>query len=431
MRLIASNKINLLCLGVASLFITTVTPAEAHPAKTLDFKLKVLWSTPITTPVPHVGETSCVGQSTGIVLTDQVLLKNNQILFLGEKLAPCKATQVFFTDLALQGFKNEYALNLQGVEEPDRGLMARFFGLNKPDKKPSILSLGVTSDGTVWAGGFNNSYTDIGSAGHSDIYLAKYGTVGKPVWEKLYGTGAIWKLAPTASEDIVVIGFKQGRSWFARISPDGRVVWETHIDKYNPISVTETADKKFVVIGYIMKSDAINSPSTSESALILDGNGKELSRTAISTQPYALASDTSVISVKDAIYVASSWADFRRVNPVEITKLNSSGKLLWRKPLSDTISLNSTHNEWRSCRPTMIVSSSGQPIVACALNGLIQLYNINGLTGSYHENYINLPECQKNQDTKIFIKASDDASMTISGTGGSCTWVGQLQRAND
>jgi hypothetical protein len=139
-----------------------------------------------------------------------------------------------------------------------------------------------------------------------------------------------------------------------------------------------------------------------------------------------------MITTSDAMYVASNWRDPFKAQPVEIAKLRHDGTLLWNIVLPDTVSASATaHPTWTTCSPALAVTPGEDLVVACSLQQ-IQIYNVDGRSGTYRENYLSLPECDGRRSAVEFLVIRNDGAMLLTGSrpasvvSASCTWIGRL-----
>lgn len=94
---------------------------------------------------------------------------------------------------------------------------------------PYDIHSAVAADGSIWIGGTTNIGRSYASAPLSDAYLAKLGPDGHLVWEIVTARKrehAIFDMAVLSSGDAVIVGREDDTNWLARISGDGKIIWE-------------------------------------------------------------------------------------------------------------------------------------------------------------------------------------------------------------
>jgi hypothetical protein len=148
-------------------------------------------------------------------------------------------------------------------------------------------------------------------------------------------------LTPLPSGDVVVVGRDDERTWLARISGDGKVVWEHYFGVGKGASVTTARDKIAVVA---LEASAGSAPLSNPyredvgfwtydyaGQLI----GHRIIRQGINRVYGAYGGTLTIEPFGDEIYISSKWLAVNAVKPLEIVKINSSEKqTVWRKELA-------------------------------------------------------------------------------------------------
>jgi outer membrane protein assembly factor BamB len=413
---------------VGWLFSITGAMADEHSVA-----LEVLWSVPIASSRP--GTPYRPGPEPDLIFNAQAMYPDGRIVSLGSRVVAGKRVAALFADPEHNPPDNGIGLALKGAHPRNLHFLSRLSG-----SAPYPLALAAGVNGQIWVGGGINSYMDLASGDHSDAYVAKIDATGKTVWQKAYGNGGrrqISSMASLPTGEVVVAGEDAGEGWLARIGPDGSQLWERRLGNAKGNAIASLPGDRLVVAGF----DPTGSASTKDyqdhvTAWIVDGSGEVLAQTrirnAINTSSGSYFGRISVTATNDAIYVVSNWSDSFHAQPVEVSKLDLHGKLVWRRSLPDTtISIKSVVPTWRSCLPALALNPRRDVLVACALGGQIQVYQLEQLSGSYHESDLSLPDCNNGSAT-LFLAIRKDGTMILSGSrpgsnvAASCTWAGRL-----
>jgi outer membrane protein assembly factor BamB len=414
--------------------ITGAIAADEH-----SFALEVLWSTPLAaiSLSRPAGTPYNPGPEPGSIFEAQAIDPDGRVVFLGSQIIAGKRVMVLFADPEHSPSDNAIILALKGAHPFNLHLVSRLVGSG-----PRPFTLAVGSSGEIWVGGGSNSYMDFASGDHRDAYLAKIDVTGKTLWEKAYGNGGwrqILSMASLTNGEVAVAGEDAGKGWLARIGADGSQLWERRLGIAKHNAVASLPGNRLVVAGF----EATGSSSTGNyqdhiTAWIVDGSGEILAqtrvRTAISTSAIGNYEHISVAATKDAIYVISSWDESFHTQPIEVSKLDLDGKLLWTTSLpNNNASAKITVFTSRGCSPTTLaINPRGDAQVACTLGGQIHVYQLEQSSGSYRESELSLPDCNNGYSATLFLAVRNDATMVLSGsqpelnTVDSCTWVGRL-----
>jgi PQQ-like domain len=351
---------------------------------------------------------------------------DGRIAFLGSRIIAGKRVMAVFADPEHNPSYNAIILALNGAHPFNLHLFSRLVGSG-----PRPFTLAAGPSGEVWVGGGTNSYMGLASEEHRDAYLAKIDGSGKTLWEKAYGNGGwrqILSMAYLPTGEVAVAGEDAGTGWLARISADGSQLWERRLGIAKHNAVVSLPGNRLVVAGF----EATGSSSAGDyqehiAAWIVGGSGEILAQTrvrnAINTVQGSYFGHVSVAATNDAIYIISNWTGFPHAQPIEVSKLDLNGKLLW------TTSLPDNNAKWP---PTVAVNPGGDALVAFAVEGRIHVYQFDQSSGSYRESDLSMPHCSNGNSVTLFLAIRTDGKMILSGsppelnTVPRCAWVGRL-----
>lgn len=314
-----------------------------------------------------------------------------------------------------------------------------FFKKQRPNRDPAVLSFSLGADGGTWLGGFSNSYMGMASDVHRDAYLAKLDRAGRLVWERSYGKGgwlAIESIAPTATGGMVGVGRGMDASWLAKVAADGTLLMERGFGNGKGAVVVPLRDGRFLVAGFTGEGQAATYQD-SISTWVLDEagelHGPTRVREAMNQSIGGYYGKVAASEVADGAYIASNWSDMRRPQAVEVARVGPDGALLWRQTLPTTVDARDTQMIYfNTCNPALVTLASGDALVACALNGQIQLYRLDRNTGEQKAVRLPLPECQRDHPAALFLMVRRDGTVLLGGSrpgdnvGGNCSWLGRL-----
>jgi len=404
------------------------------------FTLDIIWSTLITAPPPApVGRVVIPEFGTGLVLIADTVSADGRTIFVGRQLAKNSISEVLLIDAERSGPQSAHDLLLAGaLPDDDRGLSSTVHRLLAPRnlQTPNVVSVAVSPRGEIWVGGGSNFYRDIGSAPHSDAYLAKLDATARTLWEKSYGNSghrSIYRIASLPTGDVVVVG-REGRDamWLARLDSDGRRLWERRIGNDVGAAVAALADDHLVVVGFAAAKSGPTNEDRQKSlvAWVLDGSGNMLTETRLRNDVDPAFADIDIVATQDAVYVASG-SHYTNPSPVEISKLALDGRPLWHRTLSDTVAATKNVFTRVTCSPAMAIAPQEDIWVACALKGQIQIYRLDPSSGEYDKVLLPLPACHEARPAKLFLIARGDSmllggSRPSSNVGPSCSWIGWL-----
>ena len=415
--------------------------------------LQVIWSTPITletVPPPQVGKSYVRPRENGISL-GQSVDRHGQITFLARQSDFSSSADILLEDFERNGFRKITPIHLEGTQADSLPtFLVRIFDTkeNAYSRIPSIQSMTIDSQNRIWVGGSTDYYVGIASDQHSRAYLARLDSAGAPVWEKSYKTGNVpfvVSMTPTATGNVLVAANDGwfAPSWLAMIAAsDGTVVWEQHIGNGRGIAVAHAADDGVLVASF----DATGTDSGYEEGVAvrkIAADGKvgpsTIVRPDINKQNGASYGSLSISSANDGGYIVSSWeVPFEQnpalFKPAEIAKVDTEGRLLWRKTIPTSFVANTDHGGATFCdRPAIATLPNDDALVACALKEKIHIHVFNRLTGDDKQASLLLPACNDGEHpVALSLFAQPNGQVLVSGTrpsgnvGPGCSWLAHL-----
>lgn len=128
-----------------------------------------------------------------------------------------------------------------------------------------------------------------------------------------------------------------------------------------------------------------------------------------------------------------SYASYdARPQAVEVARVGPDGTLLWRQALPSTIAKDTRMNYFNTCNPALVTLADGDALVACTLNGQIQLNRLDRDTGAQKAVRLPLPECQRDHPAALFLMVRRNGAVLLGGSrpgynvAGNCSWLGRL-----
>lgn len=426
-----------LAFGFALSLLVASQPEHADTPASLPAQLEIIWSTPITTEMTPQGT---FGRSEGLVLDAVAMAPDGTAILLGAVIGGQRPGRVLLRDAEKAGPDAAVPLALSKPDSP--GPLSIWSWLPaepKPNHSPAVLSLALGAGGETWLSGFSNSYMGMASDVHRDAYLAKLDGAGKLVWERSYGTGrwlAIGSMAPTATGGVVGVGRGLDVSWLAKIAADGTLLMERGFGNGKGAVVVPLRDGRFLLAGFTAEGRAAMYQDDF-STWVLDEagdlHGPTPVREALNRAGGSYYGHVAASAAADGAYVASNWSDTSRPQAVEVARVGPDGALLWRHALPGTISATDARAIYfNTCNPALATLADGAALVACALNGQIQLYRLDRDTGAQKAVRLTLPECQRDHPAALFLMTRRVATVLLGGSrpgnnvAGNCSWLGRL-----
>lgn len=436
LRQLASMCFDVLAGSFVLLFIA-IQPGRADMPSSLLARLEMIWSTPITKEMNSDGT---FGRSQGLVLNAGTVAPDGTVVFLGGMIGGPHPGRVLLRDAEKAGPGGAVLLELPAPDTPGPQFAGTWlFKKQRPNRNPEVLGFALGAEGQTWLGGYSNDYMGIASDSHRDAYLAKLDGTGKLLWERSYGKGgwlAIESIAPTATGGVVGVGRDMRASWLAKIAADGTLLTEHGFDNGKGAAVVPLHGGRFLVLGFNGEGQAA-AYQDDLSAWVLDDagalRGPTRVREALNRASGSYFGRVAASAVADGAYVASNWSELFQPQAVEVARVGPEGTPLWRQSLPDTISAKETRvTTFSTCDPALATLAGGDALVACALDGEIQLYRLNGATGEQRAVRLPLPECQRDHPAALFLMVRRDGAVLLGGSrpgsnvAGNCSWFGRL-----
>ena len=439
-RVPTRTRYEALTFGFALSLLVVTRPGYADTPPSLPARLEIIWSTPITT---EIAAQRGFGRSEGLVLDAAAVAPDGTVMLLGDMIGGQRPGRVLLRNAEKAGL--DAAASLQ-LPEPDPSgapsAWTRLVNKRKPSRDPVILSLALGAEGGTWLGGFSDShdsYMGFTWGVHRDAYLAKLDGTGRVVWKRSYGEGrslSIQSIAPATAGGAVGVGRGLNRSsWLGKVGPDGTLLTERGFGNGKGAVVVPLPDGRFLIAGYATEGQAATYQDDL-STWVLDEvgelHGPTRVREALNRARGNYLGNVTASAASDGAYVASNWRDMSHAQAVEVARVGPDGALLWRHALPDTIATDARTIYFNTCNPALTTLADGDALVACALNGQIQLYRLNRDTGEQKAARLALPECQRDHPAALFLMVRRDGAVLLGGSrpgnnvAGNCSWLGWL-----
>ncbi len=387
------------------------------------------------------------------------------LVLLGTMYGPGHAERLILHNAESVGPEAAVPLALPASEPPGlQRLPGLLFGHVAPNLYQSINSIAIGTNGTIWLGGGINSSMDIVSVRHADAYLARLDATGQTIWQQAYSDGRaldISSIALTSTGGAIVAGSPfstyVNTSWLARIGPDGARLQEWRLGSAKGIAAVSLQDGRALVAGFADGGVPTGAGSYWETALAavragtyrddvvawtLDGTGQLQEPTPIregvsQNDRYRGPGGGGVGSIAmaaagNAAYVVTNWLDFLRPIGVEVARIGPDGTVTWRQSLPETIMPEDEKRAF-SCSPSIAALPNGDALVACALNGQVQIHWLDGRTGERRFIRLAPPPCQKGgHGSSVSVIARQNGTVFVRGAGFAnqgdigCSWMARL-----
>lgn len=438
---------------------TAVAAAPPEPAGTppavFTAHLEPIWTAPLTRDPAKP-----TAWPMGFVPGAWAEAPDGALVLLGTMSSPGRVEQLILHNAERSGPEAAVPLALPASAPEGLQRNSSMFGWPlKPNLSRGIVNVAPDADGGFWLGGWINQFLDIGSAPHGDAYVAKLDATGRTIWHRAYSDKvelSISSIAPKAGGGAVVAGSGWLTSWLARISPDGTRLEEWRLGNGKGIGIVPLQDGRILVAGFADGGVAAGAGSGWEAAQAAvragtyrddavawmlgetgQPQGPVLVREGISQGsahrgPGDRAGSIAVTAADNAAYVATNWFDVTRPAGVEVARIGPDGTALWRQSLLETVEPMDA-KRLQSCSPALTALPNGDALVACALNGRVQLHRLDGKTGERTFASLAPPPCQRGgYASGVSLIARRDGMVFVLGSGFGddggigCSWMAQL-----
>ncbi len=307
------------------------------------------------------------------------------------------------------------------------------------------------------------SSLDIASGRHADAYLAKLDATGRTIWQQAYSDGralGVSSVALTNTGGAIMAGSAFSTyvdtSWLARIGPDGNRLQEWRLGNNKGIAAVSLQDGRTLVVGFADGGVAVGAGSHRDAALAAVKSGtyrddvvawmlgeagqpqgpvsirEGISRDDAYRGPGSSEGSIAMVTAGNAAYVATNWLDFLRPAGVEVARIGPDGTVAWRQSLPETVAPMNKKRAF-SCSPSIAALPNGDALVACALNGQVQLHRLDGRTGERRFVRLAPPPCQKGgYGSSVSLIALWNGTVFVRGAGFpdegdvGCSWMAKL-----
>lgn len=270
---------------------------------------------------------------------------------------------------------------------------------------------------------------------HQDILVTRFDDSLEVVWESAL-TGNDWRYpygAATLGADLVVTGqLSSGtpRNFLARIGEAGDWQWMRVFGIGTHAAVAALTDGT-IVVSFVEASEGGAGDAV---VWLFDADGNAKARAIL--RPGAARTDPDELTAMAALadggfaYVASEFNHDRDFTPLQVTKINGAGEVLWQTVFADR-------------PPTRPCTTAGSPIqgpqLALAVEGLIaicgaDLYAIDPQTGAASHETIAFPACEGEGGHYDLVLSPTFARDRLAvglpirmGESETCAWLGRLR----
>jgi hypothetical protein len=293
----------------------------------------------------------------------------------------------------------------------------------------------------LWIAGSSNYREGIGGGRLWDAYLAKLDLEGNLKWEHNFAGQSekeIQDLAALSDGDVVVVGKAGDKTWLARVSADGQVVWERTFG-LGSVAAVATVGDNIVVAAFDTDSEAVwrfNSAGEPIDHQVVEKINGE--------RPHPIWFIKLFVGKSDgAVYAFSLWSETLRprdslsAHPLKVIKLDSQSRVVWREELSQAVlqGLGAVEPEpghpATFCFPPVIgLLANGNPLVACPIMRVAMLISqIDSTTHELTQITVHRPRpssaCQGGRSWPNTIMERPDRTIWQFGAG-RCTWLDQI-----
>jgi hypothetical protein len=299
------------------------------------------------------------------------------------------------------------------------------------------MRLAEGAGNTLWIGGTNKVTTTIASTPRSSAFLAKVDRSGHFYWEHEFGgqtQKTIQDIVNLSTGDVVVSGKDDDRTWLARISSDGNIIWERHVG-LGKASAIATIDGVLLLAtmdsgpGDIAYREDVVIWSFNERGELLD---RRVIREGLNRSVNNSAAEIRIERAQDSIYLFSAWLDRKDFKLPEIVKLDAQKDTLWRKEIQIQRGRQTLFN-----LPAETVLSNGDVLISCCVGTdglfLMRLNAKNGASTQIEMRMSVAPQyCPANWAPVRYIKEKSRDIIWLFGSppsdvgAAACGWIGEI-----
>lgn len=364
----------------------------------------------------------------GLVSSSKYLWSIPDVTILDAALAP-NGTAV----LVLQDREKRLALSI-GANE--LGVGSRVQIQSEKMLTASAVHLAVAADGTLWIGGTRNILRSIGGAPLSDGYIAMLDPIGHLIREIEIARNrenTVLDIAVLPAGDAVVVGKQENANWLARISGAGEVLWERTFGLGKVASIAVLND----VIA-VLAFDAVARRFERSGARValwrFDAEGRLLDRQIVRedlAQNPGSAWLMKTVSGRSDLYAATAWTEWSKppsAKPLSVARLTAQGQIVWQRDVPDTVVAGRLGPT--PCPRTAIALRDGGLMTFCVAAEGTNVFYLEPATAKLVRDLLpNTTErvCDGSSGRASFMLPHSDSSIWIFGTGGSCSWLQQVQ----
>jgi hypothetical protein len=382
---------------------------HAQTSTNIDQRLIPLWSNSVS------GRTQA-GQESGLILIDIARASDGSLVVLAEN--------------------DGRPILLLGPNATGPGRSVELRHLSGSGLK---LTSGVND--TLWISGYEDSRYSLFGGYLSEGYLVKLDKKGSIKWERRFGSQTernIQSVASLPTGDVVVSGKDRKRTWLARISDEGNLVWERFFALGKGSSVIAIGETLLVATFDVHNNQFNQSYQEDVTLFVFSDTGQLLERyamrEAINNNMMFYFGNLSLVRSDDAIYLISEWGGIPNAKPVGVSKLNFSGKPIWTRELPETsTAITSGAGKTRTCSIIFTALDGGDLMIGCIVADRIQFIRLNSQTGTSTVTRAVRPYCSNGAPTSVLFLAPKDlqtlwvfGSKPLDWQAPSCTWLSEM-----
>jgi len=292
---------------------------------------------------------------------------------------------------------------------------------------------------TLWIAGYSRPTVTIFSSRRSFAYLAKLDRTGRVAWEREYGGDSertIQSLVSMPDGNIIVTGMDSRRTWLAKISGDGDIVWERYVGlgKGSAVAISH----RTIGIAAIEADSDKDSGSYIENVGFWAFNeageflGHQVARRGIDNDPDQIAAILGIEGGDGAFYISSAWRGVFTARALQLAKIDLASKIVWSTDLPDTlIKPRGRRGYPEACTSAVILLADGDPLVSCVTYDHTILFRLSATTGAITRRNLGSPttpvDCSDLSAPAKFLKERSRTAVWLIGSpqsiGGACGWI--------